>query len=69
MDFTVSPEAQTIFLDEMKAIPVLKMDSFDAPTIEKLGGLKLSDFRTYSIGDLGSELNKMWQEEIPTLNQ
>lgn len=69
VEFVSSVEGQTIFLNKMKAIPVLPNDKFDQETLKKLAGLEIKEFRSYSIGDLHKELQKMWQEQIPTLNQ
>lgn len=68
MDFVDSADGQKIFLEEMKAIPVIDKSKLPKEDIDKLAGLEIKDFRPYSIGDLSKDLNKLWQDQIATLN-
>jgi putative spermidine/putrescine transport system substrate-binding protein len=63
----LSPEAQNILLSEMAAIPLIensKLNQADAAAVRELD---VSNFRTLSIGSLGAELYKRWNETISTL--
>lgn len=69
INFVISKKGQNAFLDNMKAIPVITSEELGGDSKEKLAGLQISKFRTYFIGNLSGDLMKMWQEQIPTLNQ
>ncbi|WP_459477428.1 extracellular solute-binding protein [Clostridium saccharoperbutylacetonicum] len=67
MDFVDSVDGQKIFIESMKAIPVIDKSKLPQEDIDKLAGLEVKDFRPYSIGDLSKDLNKLWQDQIATL--
>lgn len=67
INFMLSPEAQNILLTDMAAIPLIensKLDPLEAATVKDL---KVDDFRTISIGSLGTTMNRIWNETIATL--
>jgi putative spermidine/putrescine transport system substrate-binding protein len=67
LNFTVSAQGQDIFLNTMKAIPVIDASKLSKESLALLSGLEIKAFRGYSIGNLGTELNKRWQDDIATL--
>ncbi|GEB76596.1 extracellular solute-binding protein [Sporolactobacillus inulinus] len=67
MDFMISKEAQTILLDEMGAFPVIDSSDIKSDNTKMISKFDVSTFRTSSIGVLGQELLKKWDEEIATL--
>jgi putative spermidine/putrescine transport system substrate-binding protein len=68
LDFVASPEGQKIFVEKMKAIPVIDTSLLSKDTLDMLSGLDVKKLRTYTIGALERELQKRWQSEIATLN-
>lgn len=66
INYILSPEAQTLLVQDMAAIPVIT-DGVDLTGAEDLMNLDTSKFRTLGIGDLGTELNARWDEEIGSL--
>ena len=50
----------------MAAIP-LKTDGVDLTGAEELMDMDVSNFRTQALGDLVTDLNARWDEEIGTL--
>jgi hypothetical protein len=51
----------------MKAIPVIEASNLSQESLEMLNGFEIDAFRGYSIGELGNDLKKRWQEDIATL--
>lgn len=68
LNFVASPEGQKIFVEKMKAIPVIKTSLLSKDTLDVLSGLDIKKLRTYTIGALDGEAQKKWQSEIATLN-
>ncbi len=68
MNFAVSPEGQKIFVEKQKAIPVIDNSLLTKETVDMLSGLEVKEFRINTIGKLGDEIKKKWQEDIATLN-
>lgn len=68
LDFVASPEGQKIFVENMKAIPVINTSLLSKDTLDMLSGLDVKKLRAYTIGALERELQKRWQSEIATLN-
>lgn len=66
INYILSPEAQTILVQDMAAIP-LKTDGVDLTGAEELMDMDVSNFRTQALGDLVTVLNARWDEEIGTL--
>jgi putative spermidine/putrescine transport system substrate-binding protein len=67
LNFVVSEKGQNIFLNSMKAIPVIEASNLSQESLEMLNGFEIDAFRGYSIGELGNDLKKRWQEDIATL--
>ena len=69
MNYVISPEAQQIFVDVMKAVPVV-----DAATLEQTDSVKAvsllnpADFNIVSAGANETVLLERWAEDIATLN-
>jgi putative spermidine/putrescine transport system substrate-binding protein len=67
MDFMVTPDAQDICLNTIYAIPVIDSKQLKSTKAALVKDLKLEEFRFSSTGDLGTEMNKQWDEKIATL--
>jgi putative spermidine/putrescine transport system substrate-binding protein len=67
LNFVASSEGQQIFVEKMKAIPVIDTAALAKSTVDMLSGLQVKGFRTYTIGKLGEDMMRRWQEEIATL--
>lgn len=66
IDYLLSPEAQTILVQDMAAIPLVT-EGVDLTGAEELMSMDVSNFRTQALGDLVTALNARWDEEIGTL--
>lgn len=66
INYLLSPEAQTILVQDMAAIPLVT-DGVDLTGAEELMSMDVSNFRTMALGDLVTDLNARWDEEIGTL--
>jgi len=64
MNFVLSDEAQIYQLQQIAAIPLVKVDD---PATALVADLDVSKFRTQSIGELYVNFNLRWEEEIATL--
>ena len=67
MDYMLSPEAQNIALESMAALPVIDFSLLDAELVQNIETLNISEFRSVSIGELGTQINERWDREIATL--
>lgn len=67
MDYMLSPEAQQIMVEQMAAIPLIDTEGMDMTGYEDLQNLDVSNFRIMSIGDLATDFNERWDNEIGTL--
>lgn len=67
MDYMLSPEAQQIMVEQMAAIPLIDTAGMDMTGYEDLQDLDVSNFRIMSIGDLATDFNERWDNEIGTL--
>lgn len=67
LNFLSSPDGQEVFVSNMYAIPVIDTDLLNKDVVDKLAGLEVSKYRTYSIGELSTELKKKWHEKIATI--
>ncbi len=69
INFVISPEAQQILVDVMKAVPVI-----DAASLEQteaaisVAELNPADFNIVSVGANETVINERWQDDIATLN-
>lgn len=66
INYLLSPEAQTILVQDMAAIPLVT-EGVDLTGAEELMSMDVSNFRTQALGDLVTHLNARWDEEIGTL--
>ncbi len=66
INYLLSPEAQTISVQDMAAIPLVT-EGVDLTGAEELMSMDVSNFRTQALGDLVTDLNARWDEEIGTL--
>ncbi|MCF2669643.1 MAG: extracellular solute-binding protein [Butyricicoccus sp.] len=66
INYILSADAQTLLVQQMAAIPVVT-DGVDLSGAEDLMNLDTSKFRTMGIGDLGTDFNARWDDEIGTL--
>lgn len=64
LNYMLSPEAQQIMVDDMAAIPLIETSELNLEGVEDLGTLDVSNFRTQAIGELLTDLNKRWDDEI-----
>lgn len=67
MNYMLSEQAQQIMVEQMAAIPLIDTSNMDMTGYEDLQGLDVSNFRILSIGDLASDFNQRWDEEIATI--
>lgn len=66
-NFMLTDIAQQILLDELAAIPLVDTANLESSNVEMIADLDVSNFRTQSVGELGKEITKRWDEEIATL--
>jgi putative spermidine/putrescine transport system substrate-binding protein len=64
IDFCLSPKAQNILLADMAAIPLIPAPKLDPREAASVRDLDVSAFRISSIGMMGTELNRQWNETI-----
>lgn len=64
MNYMLGDAAQKILVDDMAAIPLIDASKLDLTGVEDLASLDVSNFRTQSIGDLVTNLNKRWEQEV-----
>jgi putative spermidine/putrescine transport system substrate-binding protein len=67
INYMLSPEAQNLLLSEMAAIPLIENSKLNQAEAAAVRELDVSNFRTLSIGSMGAELYKRWNETISTL--
>ena len=67
MNYMLSEQAQQILVNDMAAIPLIDTSSMDMTGYEDLQGLDVSNFRILSIGDLGTQFNERWDNEIGSI--
>ena len=60
--------AQEILVKQMAAIPLIDTAQLDMTGYEDVESLDVSNFRIMSIGDLSTDFNEKWDNEIGTLN-
>ncbi|MDU4697456.1 MAG: extracellular solute-binding protein [Paenibacillus sp.] len=63
LDFVLSPEAQGVIVEKMNGFPGIELSNMPQATQDKFNGVA-EGFRTFNIGDLGTEINKRWQSEV-----
>ncbi|MDR1636380.1 MAG: extracellular solute-binding protein, partial [Treponema sp.] len=67
IDFLLTSKAQNILLSEMAAIPLIPASLLDAKDAASVKDLDVSAFRINTIGELGQELYRVWNETIAVL--
>lgn len=67
IDYMLSDEAQETLVKQMAAIPLVDVSGMDMTGYEDLKDLDVSNFRILSIGDLGTDFNERWDNEIGSL--
>ncbi|MGG3453892.1 hypothetical protein D3C76_149660 [compost metagenome] len=63
LNFVLSPEAQAVIVEKMNGFPGIELANMPQETQEKFKGVA-EGFRTFNIGDLGTEINKRWQSDV-----
>ncbi|WP_068785571.1 extracellular solute-binding protein [Paenibacillus phocaensis] len=63
LEFVLSPEAQTVIVEKMNGFPGIELANMPQEMQDKFKGVA-EGFRTFNIGDLGTEINKRWQSEV-----
>ena len=67
IDYMLSNEAQQMMVKQMAAIPLVDTSNLDLTGYDDLKDLDVSSFRILSIGDLGTDFNERWDNEIGSL--
>lgn len=67
LNFVASSDGQKVFMDSMKALPIIDTSKLPKESVDILAGLKIKDFRANSLGDLSKDIHKRWQDQIATL--
>ena len=68
MNYILTTDAQEILVKQMAAIPLIDTAQLDMTGYEDVESLDVSNFRIMSIGDLSTDFNEKWDNEIGTLN-
>ncbi len=69
MNFVISVEAQQIFVEVMKAVPVIDASLLEqTAAVQAVSELNPANFNILSVGSNDSLLKERWQEDIATLN-
>ncbi|WP_274650231.1 extracellular solute-binding protein [Paenibacillus humicola] len=63
LDFVMTPEAQSIIVQKMHGFPGIKLSSMPQSIQDSFQGVS-DGFRTFNIGDLGTDINKRWQSDV-----
>ncbi|GGA44106.1 extracellular solute-binding protein [Paenibacillus physcomitrellae] len=63
LDFVLSPEAQAVVVSKMHGFPGIKLSNMPQDIQDSFKGAS-DGFRTFNLGDLGTEINKRWQSEV-----
>jgi len=67
MNYMCSDAAQQMMVKEMAAIPLVDASNLDLTGFEDVANLDVSSFRIMSIGDLSTQFNERWDNEIGAL--
>lgn len=67
INYMLSESAQEILVKQMAAIPLIDTSKIDITGFEDVENLDVSSFRIMSIGDLSTDFNERWDNEIGTL--
>ena len=63
LNFVLSPEAQAVIVDKMNGFPGIELSRMSQEMQDKFKGVS-EGFRTFNLGDLGTEINKRWQSDV-----
>ncbi|CAI6085767.1 extracellular solute-binding protein [Cohnella sp. JJ-181] len=63
LNYVLSPEAQTVIVDKMNGFPGIEVSHLSQEVQDKFKGV-IEGFRTFNLGDLGTEINKRWQSDV-----
>lgn len=63
LNFVLSPEAQEVIVTKMNGFPGIELSNMSQAMQDKFKGVS-EGFRTFNIGDLGTEINKRWQSDV-----
>lgn len=64
MNYMLSDKAQEILVHDMAAIPLIDTSKIDMTGFEDVENLDVNNFRIMSIGDLSTDFNQRWDNEI-----
>ncbi|MBB6733043.1 extracellular solute-binding protein [Cohnella zeiphila] len=63
LNFVLSSEAQEVIVGKMNGFPGIELSHMSQEMQDKFKGVS-DGFRTFNIGDLGTEINKRWQSDV-----
>lgn len=63
LDFVLSPEAQTEVVNKMQGFPGIKLTNMPQDIQDSFKGVS-EGYRTFSLGDLGKDINQRWQSDV-----
>lgn len=63
LNFVLSPEAQEVIVTKMNGFPGIELSHMSQEMQDKFKGVS-DGFRTFNIGDLGTDINKRWQSDV-----
>lgn len=63
LDFVLSPEAQTEVVNKMQGFPGIKLSNMPQDIQDSFKGVS-EGYRTFSLGDLGKDINQRWQSDV-----
>jgi putative spermidine/putrescine transport system substrate-binding protein len=63
LNFVLTPEAQSVIVTKMSGFPGIQLTNMPQDVQDKFKGAS-EGFRTFDIGDLGTDLNKRWQSDV-----
>ncbi|MBR3867061.1 MAG: ABC transporter substrate-binding protein, partial [Butyricicoccus sp.] len=66
-NYMLSESAQQLLVENMAAIPLIDVSNMNLVGYEDLMAIDVSNFRTISIGDLGTQFGEKWDNEIAAL--
>jgi putative spermidine/putrescine transport system substrate-binding protein len=63
LNFVLTPDAQSVIVEKMYGYPGIKWSEMSKELKDKFKDVA-GGYRTFSIGDLGKEIQKRWQKEV-----
>ncbi|QGQ94742.1 extracellular solute-binding protein [Paenibacillus psychroresistens] len=63
LDFVLTPEAQTVIINEMHGFPGIELSNMPQEIQDQFTGVS-GGFRSFDIGDLDKDMLKRWQSEV-----